>query len=390
MNTSTHDTRAVVDGYCDDRFEPVRAAFEQSFAAGEEVGAAVSIVLEGETVVDLWGGFRDAARTQAWDRDTIVCCMSSSKGLSAICFGMAVDRGLIDIDAPVATYWPEFAQNGKADLPVRYILDHRAGLPYVEELGPGKQYDFAAMVEQLARQKPLWEPGTVTAYHVMTQGYLLGEILRRVTGKNIGQFLRSEVSGPLGADFHIGLTREEQARCAHFIVAHNLFAARDLDPPTILSRGWDQMPAEPDMDVILNSKEWRESEIASGSGHGNARALASIWGAIACGGTIDGVTLMSPDGVRKLGTLQHEEVEIRHNRVYRQGLGLVLNSPPIMDFGPNPATFGHGGIGGSLGIADPDRHLSFGYTPNKMHDGPDAGPRAGRLITATYESVARL
>lgn len=378
---------ARVEGHCDERFAAVRDAFQKNFSSGEEVGAAVSIVLEGETVVDLWGGFKDRERRQPWDRDTIVCCMSSSKGLTAICFGMAVDRGMIDIDAPVARYWPEFAQNGKSDLPVRWVLDHRAGLPYVEELGRGKMYDFDAMTAQLARQAPLWEPGTVAAYHVMTQGYLLGEILRRVTGKNVGEFLRSEVSGPLGADFNIGLTAEEQSRCARFLVAQNLFAARYMDPPTILSRGWDQMPDE-DMEDILNSKAWRESEIASASGHGNARALARIWSVIACGGTLGGVTLMSEQGVRDLGKLQHEEVEIRHQRVYRQGLGLVLNSPPIMDFGPNPATFGHGGIGGSLGIADPDRRMSFGYSPNRMHDGPDAGPRAGRLIAATYASLA--
>jgi len=378
-----------IQGTCDPRFERVREAFEENFASGDEVGAAVAITLDGNPVVDLWGGFKDAARTQPWEENTIVCCMSSSKGLTAICLAMARERGLVDIDAPVAQYWPEFAQNGKADLPVRYLLDHRAALPYVEELGHGAMYDFDAMVDQLARQKPLWEPGTVTAYHVMTQGYLLGELLRRVTGKNVGEFLRTEVSGPLGADFNIGLTEEEQSRCAHFIVAANLFAARDANPPTILSKGWDQMPAE-DTEEVFNSKAWKESEIASASGHGNARALSRIWGAIARGGSVDGVTLMSPEGVKRLGALQHEEVEIRHNRVYRQGLGLVLNSPPIMDFGPNPATFGHGGIGGSLGIADPDAKIGFGYSPNNMHNGPDAGPRAGRLVKALYASLAEI
>jgi CubicO group peptidase (beta-lactamase class C family) len=376
----------LAKGFCAPAFEGVREIFEQSLQSGEEVGAAVSVVRHGETVVDLWGGYKEKEKIAPWEKDTIVCCMSSSKGIAAICMMMAVDRGLIDLDAPVARYWPEFAQNGKESLPVRYVLDHRAGLPYIEDLGPGAFFDYDAVVAQLAKQKAVWEPGTVAAYHVVTQGYLLGEILRRVTGKTIGAFFRSEISEPLSVDFNIALTPEEQARCAHFIVAEELFRARHMEPPTILSRGFDQFPAGP-MDDVLNSKEWRGADIASGSGHGNARALARLWGAVANGAVLDGVRLMSPESLKLLATMQHDMVEIRHNRVYRQGLGLVLNSPPTMGFGPNPNAFGHGGIGGSLGFADPDNAIGFGYSPNRMHNGPDAGPRAGRLVGATYAAL---
>ena len=375
-----------VQGYCDPKFEAVRDAFQQAIENGDEVGASLSVVVEGEAVIDLWGGFKDAARTEPWDRDTIVCCMSSSKGVTAICFMMAIDRGLVDIDKPVAHYWPEFAQNGKEDLPVRYVLDHRAGLPYIEDLGPGTLHDFDAVVEQLARQKPLWQPGTVAAYHVVSQGFLLGEILRRVTGKKVGDFLRSEISEPLGVDFHIGITPEENERCAHFIVPEEVFATRVSPEPTVMSLSFAQFP-EGTMDAALNAPEWRFADVASGSGHGNGRALARLWSAIANDGTLDGVRLMSPEAVKLLGTMQHEQVEQRANRAYRQGLGLLLSSPPTMWFGPNPDAFGHGGIGGSLGFVDPQRRTSFGYSPNKMHNGPDMGPRARRYVETTFECI---
>ncbi|BBF69797.1 serine hydrolase [Sphingomonas bisphenolicum] len=331
----------------------------------------------------MWGGYQDAAKTRPWHEDTIVCCMSSSKGVTAICFMMAVDRGLIDIHAPVARYWPEFAQNGKADLPIRFVLDHRAGLPYIEELGPGTLYDYDAVIAQLAKQKPLWEPGTVAAYHVISQGFLLGEILRRTTGMKVGEFFRSQVAEPLGIDYHLGLRPDESARCADFLVPPDVFAGRHSPEPTVMSLGFAQFPDQP-MDIVLNAPEWRVAEVASGSGHGNARALARLWSAVANGGTLDGVRLMSEKAVRLLGTMQHEEVEQRANKVYRQGLGLLLNSPPTMGFGPNPDSFGHGGVGGSLGFVDPARRLSYGYTPNRMHNTLAAGPRADRLVEATF------
>jgi len=384
VTTSSDDIE--VHGHCKPGFERLREAFETGFQLGEEVGASVSLVVDGETVVDLWGGYKDREKTQKWDEDTIVCCMSSSKGISAISIAMAIDRGLLDLDEPVATYWPEFAQNGKEELPLRYILDHRAGLPYVEELPQGTMDDFDANAAQLARQKPLWEPGTVACYHVQSQGYLLGEILRRVTGKKIGEFFRSEVSEQLGVDFHIGLTDEEQERCAEFIVAPEVFAARGTTPPTLLTRGWDQMP-EGDMQDILNSRQWREADVSSASGHGNGRALARVWGAVARGGEMNGVRLFSPETAELLGTQQHEEVEVRAGRRYRQGLGVTLSGGPIMNYGPNPNAFGHGGVGGSLGFADPDLKAGFGYSPNNMNSTPDSGPRVARLVTALYESL---
>src|ERR1700689_3817013 len=191
-------------GSFDPKYERVVDAFMANYREEDEVGSGLHIVRNGESVVDIWGGWRDGTRTREWQRDTLVCVMSVSKGIAAIAFNMLIDRGLVDIDEPVASYWPEFAANGKERLPVRYLLDHRAGLPIIADpLWPGAIYDHAAICRALAAQAPLWEPGTVAAYHVHTQGYLLGEIVRRITGKTVGNFVRDELAAPLEADFQI-------------------------------------------------------------------------------------------------------------------------------------------------------------------------------------------
>ena len=204
------------------------SAFCENYRREDEVGSAVSVVLDGRTVLDLWGGWRDGARTREWQRDTIVCMMSVSKGITGMAFNLLVERGLVDLDAPVAQYWPEFAQNGKQKLPVRYLLDHRAGLPIIADpLWPGAIYDHAAICRALAAQAPLWEPGTVAAYHVHTQGYLLGEIVRRVTGRAVGNFVRNELAGPLDADFQIGgLTRARSCALCRVMPQHDGAAVR--------------------------------------------------------------------------------------------------------------------------------------------------------------------
>ena len=270
-----------LNGSCEPRFEAVLEAFVQNYRCEDEVGSAVSVVVDGRTVVDLWGGWRDAGRQREWQHDTIVCMMSVSKGITGLAFSLLVDRGLVDVDEPVAKYWPEFARNGKQTLPVRFVLDHRAGLPIIADpLWPGAIYDHAAICEALAAQAPLWEPGTVAAYHVHTQGYLLGEIVRRVTGKSVGAFVRDELAGPLAADFMIGgLSGHDQARCAEVMpnMQARLFAAKEVETDTLRARAFVQNPAEP-WPVTLNSALWRESEIASGNGHGNARARrAHLW-----------------------------------------------------------------------------------------------------------------
>jgi CubicO group peptidase (beta-lactamase class C family) len=383
--------RAVpLNGTCEPRFEPVLDAFMQNYRVEDEVGSAVSVLVDGRTVVDLWGGWKDGARQREWQRDTLVCMMSVSKGIMGLAFSLLVDRGLVDVDAPVANYWPEFAANGKRSLPVRFILDHRAGLPYIAEpLWPGAIYDHEAICKALAAQAPVWEPGTVAAYHIHTQGYLIGEIVRRVTGKTIGRFIRDELSAPLSADFMIGsLSAHDQARCAEVMpnMQARLFAAKEVEAETLRSKVFVQNPAEP-WPATLNSTLWREAEIASGNGHGNARGVARIYGAFARGGELDGVRLTRPSSIEGMITEQHNMTELMQERPYHQALGILLNTPAAVYMGPNARAFGHHGIGGSIGFADPDARVGFSYSVNRMHAVGTNGPRAARLIDALYAAL---
>jgi len=384
------DRLVPLNGRCDSGFEAVLDAFVENYRTEDEVGSAVSVVLDGRTVIDLWGGWKDAGRQREWQHDTIVCMMSVSKGITGLAFSLLVDRGLVDVNAPVARYWPEFGCNGKEELPVRFVLDHRAGLPIVAEpLWPGAIYDHQAICQALAAQAPLWEPGSTAAYHIHTQGYLLGEIVRRVTHKTVGTFLRDEIARPLRADYMIGgLSKHDQARCAEVMpnMEARLFAAREAETDTLRSKAFVQNPAEP-WPVTLNSKIWRESEIASGNGHGNARAVARIYGAFARGGELDGVRVTTPSSIEAMITEQHNITELMQERPYHQALGILLNSPEAVYMGPNPRAFGHHGIGGSIGFADPDARVGFSFAVNKMHSVGTNGPRAARLIDALYEAL---
>lgn len=391
--------RFQIEGFCDDRFGAVRDAFLANFREEEEIGSGCSVVIDGQTVVDLWGGWRDGAMSRRWDRPTTVCMMSVAKGVTGIAFNMLVERGLVDIDAPVAEYWPEFAQNGKAGIIVRWLLDHRAAIPVLtnDPMWPGGFLDREAYVKALEVQEPLWEPGTRAAYHVHNQGFLLGEVMRRVTGMTVGQFLRSEIAGPLGAEYWIGgMSPELQANVAEIMpnMGARLFAAKDVKLPdqpewtgeTLRPQAFRQNPDEP-WHTTMNKPSWREAEIASGSGHGNARGVARIYGATVRPGAIDGVTLLSRDGLEAMITEQHNQVELMQERPYNQALGVLLNTPVAVYMGPNPRSFGHHGIGGSIGFGDPDAGIGFSYCCNKLHSVGDNGPRARRLIEALYASI---
>ena len=379
-----------VHGSYDERFERVFDAFVENYRVEDELGSAVSVVVDGRPVVDIWGGWADEARTREWEHDTLVGMMSVAKGVTGIAFNMLVDRGLVDLDAPVARYWPEFAQNGKDDLPVRYLLDHRAGLPALtpDRLWPGAMYDRDAMITALAAQKPLWEPGTVAAYHVHTQGYLLGEIMKRTTGKLVGPFVRDEITGPLGADYWIGLPKSEHHRISPLVPNSgpkllSAQSAEDADSLRVLAFAQNPPGTWGEM---VNSTEFREMEMPSGSGHGTARAVARIYGALGAG-EVDGIRLLSEDAIDQMTTMQHDMIELLQDRHYRQGLGVLLNSPDAVYMGPHAEAFGHHGIGGSIGFADRAEHLGFAYAINKMHAVGTNGPRARRLIDAVFASL---
>ncbi len=360
---------------------PVVERFAAHFAEGAEVGASVAVTIRGEPVVDLWGGYSDRAHARPWQRDTIVNMMSVSKIASALCIHMLVERGLVDVEAPVAKYWPEFAQGGKEQLPLRYVLDHRAGLPGVtEKLPRGSFYNWRLMADALARQAPLWPPGEQCGYHGLTQGFILGEIVQRVTGSTLGTFFRREVAEPLGLDYRIGMEPEAHARCAEFI-PNPVFLERTVKNPTPAGGlSWTLLDGNED----FNSAAWRNSEIPSANGHGNARAVARFLSLLANNGALDGIRIASAESIDRMTTEQHHLVQVMIPQQYHMGLGVIINSPPYAFMGPNPRAFGHHGAGGAIGVVDREAGLAFAYGMNLMHAGTDSGPRSAALISATY------
>lgn len=375
-----------IRGRVEPGYEGLVTAFAANFSGGDETGAACSVVVGGRTVVDLWGGWQDAAHKRPWRRDTIVNMMSVAKAFITVAAAMLVERGKLDLDAPVARYWPEFAAAGKAGIRVRWLLDHRAGLPVLRpSLQRGAIYDWEAVTGALARMEPLWEPGSRSGYHILTMGFLVGELIRRISGEMPGAFIRREICEPLGLDYQIGLNDAEAARVADFIPATGgtIFAVENLPEDQLLRYAWMELPREED----FNSRQWRTATIPGANGHGNARAVARLFGCLANGGEIDGVRLLEAETIRLFTAEQHNLTEVVMKRSYHQALGLLLNSPPIVQMGPNPGAFGHHGVGGSIGLADPAVRLGFSYATNRMHARVDNGPRAGRLKDAAFRVV---
>ena len=382
---------ATVQGRCDARFERVRRVFEKSFEAGE-VGAAVAITLDGEPVVDLWGGYADAARTRPWQRDTIVNVYSTTKGVTALCAHRLVEAGKLDLDAPVARYWPEFAQAGKGRVPVRWLLSHQSGLPAVRKpLPQDALYDWPVLCEALAAETPWWEPGTRHGYHALTYGHLVGEVFRRVEGRTVGAYFRDELARPLGLDFWIGTPASEHARCAEMIPAPPGAAGAE-DVLEQFSKNASEMvrltfnnPAGRRGHV--NSPEWREAEIPAGNGHGDALSLARLYGGLACDGALDGVHLLSREATLRASSEQAFGTDAVLGFPMRFGLGFMLRHD-LMPLGPNGATFGHAGAGGSIAFADPVARVGFAYVMNQMQGGTTGDPRGFRLIGALYRGLA--
>lgn len=381
-----------VHGHCDPRFAAVREAFEENFRDREELGAAVAVTAGGETVVDLWGGWADPAHTRPWERDTVVNVWSTTKGPVALCAHILADRGLLDLDAPVAAYWPEFAAAGKERILVRHLLSHRAGLSGLREPHSLQDlYDWELTTARLAATEPWWEPGTTSGYHALTYGFLVGEVVRRVSGLRPGAFLEREMTGPLGIDFTVGLPEKQAGRAAELVhprvVSDSEQAAifSQLAPAAVAALANPRVGAS-----AANTPEWRAAEIPAANGHGTARAVAALYGVFAGRGEYDGLRVLSPAAAERvregqgscrdlvLGAGFEHETEI--------GLGLWL-SGPNGSYGPNPRAFGHDGFGGSCGLADPEAGVSLGYVMNRMGPRIADDPRKTALVNAVYASL---
>jgi CubicO group peptidase (beta-lactamase class C family) len=381
-------TQPEIQGTCHPRYARLRDAFAQGFRARREIGAAIAVTVDGEPVVDLWAGHADPARTRPWTCDTIVHLYSVTKGMTSLCAHRLVERGSLDLDAPVARYWPEFAQGGKGSIPVRWLLSHRAGLPAIRTpLPPETLYDWDGMCAALAAAEPCLPSGQL-AYHPLTFGWLVGELVRRVDGRSLGRFFREEIAEPLGADLHIGLRPSEEQRAADIT---------DLEPPPELAASFSGTQGEGVPLLMLsfinpigngdhNSPEHRRAEIPAVNGHGSAAALARIYGSLACSGRLGAVQILSPASIERARTEQVADVDPLLGIRLRLGLGYWLSQPgvPGLAFGPNQAAFGHPGAGGSLGFADPTARVGFGYATNRMGNSIAIDERPQALIDALY------
>jgi CubicO group peptidase (beta-lactamase class C family) len=385
-----------IAGSCDERFAPVREAFESNFRQHAELGAAVTLAVEGRVVVDIWAGWMDAARTRAWERDTLVAVFSVGKAMAALCVLMLVERGQVDLEAPVSRYWPEFAAGGKDAVTVRMLLAHRAGLPAIRRLlAEDAMYDWDHMASALAEEEPWWEPGSRHGYHVNTFGFLTGELVRRVSGESIGEFFRREVANRIGADFHFGFGARHDRRTAEYLfggeskestegVEERQPAAADPERQFLLSRAYLNPPGLSGLGTV-NTRAWRAAQIPSANGHATARGVARIYSALACGGVVDGIRLLRPETIDQAIAETSTGPDFVLARPSRFGLGFQLTQPE-RPLGPSPRSFGHFGVGGSLGFADPDAGLAFGYTMN--NSGPRwQNPRNRALIDAVYASL---
>lgn len=375
----------VIGEICEPGFEPVEQVFRRGLRQGQG-GGAVCVYLDGAKVIDLWGGFLDKAETRPWTADTLSCVMSVTKAVVALGVLILVERGKIRLDEPVATYWPEFGAAGKQDITVELMMAGRAGLIYADRTEAGAIYCWPKMVRALALQEPAWSPGERGAYHSTTIGYLLGELIQRVDGRDLASFIREEITDPLDVDFTFGVPKNGTARIADVIPSAESSTLNTAgDGITKLARAWKAMPEN--LQDMFNSDDWCHSVMPSGNGHSNARSLARIFALLAMGGELEGVKLLSPGLIKKVRTVQWDCICELTDRPYRYGLGFFLNGSPLVPMGPNEGAFGHPGLGGVLAFADPESRLSFSYTPNKMAASEGVGNFCEELVNALYSSL---
>jgi CubicO group peptidase (beta-lactamase class C family) len=357
-----------VSGFTDERFAGVREAFEENLRSGADLGASVAITLEGEMVVDLWGGWADEARTKPWQKDTIVNVYSTTKTMTALTALLLADRGELDLDAPVARYWPEFAANGKASVKVSHLLSHSAGLAgWQEKITTPDLYDWEKATSMLAAQAPWWEPGAASGYHALTQGYLVGEVVRRITGKSLGTFFREEIAEPLDADFHIGHGPEHDHRISDLIPppAGGDLADGDFEPSEMMTN----FLTNPGLDPLdTRTRAWRAAEIPAAGGHGNGRSIAEIHTLLANGGVAKGKRLLSEAGARKAlePLISGDDLLFGMPVTFAHGFGIGSGLAGELGEAKRPDSIFWGGYGGSLALIDMKARTSFGYAMNKM------------------------
>lgn len=385
-------TNELIQGECDPRFNLVKDVFKNNMAGETEIGAGVAVTLGGKQVVDFWGGYTDSRHTAEWQKDTIVNVFSVTKGIVAICALRLVEAGLLDLDKPVAHYWPEFGKAGKDHITVRHVLSHQAGLPAIRAKLPDEAlYDWDRMCAALENEAVWWEPGTNHGYHAVTFGWLMGEVIHRITGKTVGQYIKQELADPLGLEFYLGLDDEHLSRTARISQYKDLSANPEPLPlvKEIMENpsGMTSLAFSNPLSIVTgtNTDAWRRSEIPSANGHGTARALARLYGALACGGALDGVHVLGKEALELCftETSRGNDLVLKVRTRFSHGF-MMSQDYENAGFGPGERSFGHPGAGGAVGFADPDAEVGFGFVVNRMGPHILLDPRATRLIDAVY------
>ena len=381
--------QAPIHGQCDAAFHAVRDAFQNNFIEHGEIGASVYITVNGVTVVDLWGGYSNPEKTSTWQEDQLVNAFSIGKGITAVVAAQCVANGLITYDTRVASIWPEFAVHGKEELTLRDLLGHRSGLPAIRKrLAPNAMFDWKLMTDTLAAEKPWWTPGAEHGYHVNTYGFLVGEVLRRATGKSVGQLISELIAEPLQAEIYLGTPIELHSRIADYEWPNDPFPENEptgLDEEQLLQFNTYYNPSGLSGAGVVNSAPWRLAEMPSTNVHASARAISRLYTSLAYGGTHNGSTVLP----REVLDIASSEVSNGDDRIlhrtsrFAHGFQLPI---PERGFGPNTESFGHFGAGGSVGFCDPKAKVGFGYVMNQM--GPRwQNPRNRALIESLYSSL---
>ncbi|KAK9311938.1 beta-lactamase/transpeptidase-like protein [Lipomyces starkeyi] len=376
-----------VQGHCDSKFEGLRNLFQSFIDSGEELGASIVVNIDGENVVDVWGGFANASRTKHWEMDTIVNVFSTTKTVSALAALTLIDRGLLDVNGNVSQYWPEFGANGKEDILVRHILSHTSGVSgWDEPVTVEDLCNFEKASGMLTQQAPWWTPGTASGYHSWTMGFLIGELVRRVTSMTLKEFVAKEIAGPLDADFQIGALEKDWDRISDLIPPRDKSNTSALDPQSIAAKTFKN----PILDIsFVSSAQWRQAELGAANGHGNARSVARLLSVVALGGQIDGKRhLLSPETIDLIFQQQADGVDLAANMPLRFGIGFGLSGKhTAVDWMPCGRICFWGGYGGSIVIMDLDRRLTISYVMNKMDEVGLGSDRTKAYVEAVYKML---
>ena len=383
----------TTEGWTEPGFERVRDVFTTNLEEGHDVGASFAAYHRGRQVVDLWGGIADPATDRPWEKDAIAVVFSTTKGATATCAHRLAQEGRLDLDAPVVEYWPEFGQAGKEEIPVSFLLAHQAGLPWVDErLSLADVLSWEPLIHALERQAPVWPPGTQHGYHAVTFGFLVGEVVRRVSGRSVGTYFREEIAAPLGLDFWIGLPEEHEPRVATLIGGLSLDGLDDatravmeqfVGPETMLGKALTVNGAIDSTDALA-TRAAHAAELPATGGIGDARSIARLYAAII--GEVDGIRVLEPAQVELARTRRTNGPNtVLLNLDLQFGLGFIVTSSLVQVGGPN--SFGHFGLGGSGGWCDPDAELTFGYVMNRLELGLAGDLRIFSLINACYDAL---